>query len=245
MTQAIATQSTSTPLPLPWVERLFERFAAMYGTKFLDLWRDMDVQAVKAAWAEDLAGMTVDEIKAGIDALKTKPWPPTLPEFIALCRPVLDPKVEWAEACEQMRIRLQGKGEDRWSRPQVYWAAVKIGQYDLERQPWEQIKARWIYSLDNAKADPLPEYHAPLPAPGKTTTTNDVAKQKIAEATEKSGIKNVGDGQPSTRWAVALAVRESNGEVLSQVQQDFWRGALGVKAGISAKDYLAGVEQAA
>lgn len=244
MEQTPAIPSTSNPLPLPWVERLFERFAAMYGGKFLDLWRDMDVAAVKSAWAEDLAGLTVDEIKSGLAALKTRPWPPTLPEFIALCRPAIDPRTEWAEACEQMRIRLQGKGLDKWSRPQVYWAAVKIGQYDLQSLSWDQIKPRWVYALDNAKADPVPEFHAPLPAPGQTTTTREKAAKRIIEISDKTGIK-AANGQPSTKWAVALAEREAGGEDLSHIQKTWWREALGAPHETSAKDFLAGMEKKA
>jgi hypothetical protein len=141
---------------LPWVERLFERFASMYGAKFLDLWRDMDIARVKDAWAEELAGLTVDEIKTGLAAMKTKPWPPTLPEFIVLCRPPRDARADWAEAVEQMRVRLKGQGGDRWSRPQVYWAAVAIGLHDLNQHTWEQIRARWENALASAKTDAVP-----------------------------------------------------------------------------------------
>ena len=116
----------STPLPSAWIDRLFERLSAFYGNKFLDLWRNLDAQSVRRAWAEELAGFTPDELKRGLAACRAREWPPTLPEFMGLCRPSRDAKAEWAEACEQMRVRLQGKGADRWSRPEVYWAAIAI-----------------------------------------------------------------------------------------------------------------------
>ena len=34
--------STSEPLPTAWIEKLFERMAALYGSKFADMWRGTD-----------------------------------------------------------------------------------------------------------------------------------------------------------------------------------------------------------
>lgn len=176
----LATNETSPPLPAAWIDRLFTRLAMMYGNKFADMWRGIDTNAIKAAWAEDLAGYTPDELKRGLEWCKTQAWPPTLPEFMTACRPVADARTEWAEACEQMRIRLEGKGADVWSRPQVYWAAVSIGWYDLNSTAWEQIKTRWANALANAKADPVPEYRAALPAPGKQTLGREEADRVLA-----------------------------------------------------------------
>ena len=120
--------ATLPALPSEWIDRLWQRFMLMYGNKFADMWRDLDPVAVKHAWGEELYGYTADELKRGLAWCKTQTWPPTLPEFMCACRPVLDAKTEWAEACEQMRVRLEGKGLDRWTRPEVYWAAVSIGK---------------------------------------------------------------------------------------------------------------------
>ena len=75
-------------LPEAWIDRLFARLSSMYGTKLSDLWRGSDPHEVKAVWAEKLAGFydMPDCIKNALDACDDKPWPPTLPEFIALCR---------------------------------------------------------------------------------------------------------------------------------------------------------------
>ena len=42
------------PLPQPWVDRLFEKLTLVYGRQFLDRWRDLDIEAVKADWAREL-----------------------------------------------------------------------------------------------------------------------------------------------------------------------------------------------
>lgn len=78
------------PLALPddWIERLFSKLSALYGSKFSDLWRGTDAVEVKALWASKLAGFYQIPgcIKAALDACDDRPWPPTLPEFLGLCR---------------------------------------------------------------------------------------------------------------------------------------------------------------
>ena len=75
-------------LPDAWVERLFERLAALYGSRFADMWRGTDLENVKRTWAEKLGGFAQrpEIIKAALDACDDRPWPPTLPEFLGICR---------------------------------------------------------------------------------------------------------------------------------------------------------------
>jgi len=233
------TNETLPALPSAWIDRIWQRFLMMYGNKFADMWRDLDPNAVKRAWAEDLNGYSADEIKRGLEWCKTQSWPPTLPDFMTSCRPVLDAKSEWAEACDQMRIRLEGRGLDRWTRPQVYWAAVAIGAFDLNNTAWDSIGARWKAALATAKSDPIPEYRAALPAPGKQTVTREQAKDrmseivKIVEATALPGTTKAG-----TKWAYALMEREANGEPTNHIASQFWREALGYPKDMDAKKAL-------
>jgi len=75
-------------LPDPWVERIFDHMAALYGSKFADLWRGTDAEKVKDMWARKLGGFASMPacIRAALNALDERPFPPTLPEFIQLCR---------------------------------------------------------------------------------------------------------------------------------------------------------------
>lgn len=237
----LATNDTSQPMPSAWVERLLARFATMYGNKFTDMWREIEPESIKRAWGEDLAGYTADELKKGLEWCKTQKWPPTLPEFMTACRPVIDARTEWAEACEQMRIRLEGKGADAWTRPQVYWAAVAIGWYDLNSTAWEQISARWKAAVATAKADPIPEYRAALPAPGKQVVTREEAKDRMAEI--RGAVAAVGTTKAGTKWAYALMEREANGESLVHIAAQSWREVLGYPAGMDAKKALEAVKQ--
>ncbi len=75
-------------LPDAWVVRLFERMSAMYGSKFSDLWAGVDPANMRAVWADKLGGFAQrpEIIKAALDACDDRPWPPTLPEFLGICR---------------------------------------------------------------------------------------------------------------------------------------------------------------
>lgn len=76
----------SNALPDAAMERLFARFEAMYGAKFADAWKGCNLANVKTVWAEALGACSRDELAAGIAGCMAKEWPPTLPEFLKLCR---------------------------------------------------------------------------------------------------------------------------------------------------------------
>ena len=74
------------------IEHLFAKFVAIFGTKLADQWAGTDLEKVKATWAEALSELERAEIVLGIQAMvrSGKPFPPTLPEFYAFCRPPID-----------------------------------------------------------------------------------------------------------------------------------------------------------
>lgn len=77
------------PLPSAWVDRLFSRLAAFYGSqKLATMWVDADMAEVKAVWAEQLGRFEPTSISAALQRLidSGNQWPPTLPEFVELCR---------------------------------------------------------------------------------------------------------------------------------------------------------------
>jgi hypothetical protein len=170
----------SSALPEPWIERLFSRFEAMYGARFADAWRGCNLQRVKAVWAEELGGYSREELSSGIAACLTKDWPPTLPEFLKLCRPPVDFTAALIEAVEQMARR--DSGSDRWSHPAIYWAAVKIGSYDLSRKTLQELGPEWNKAFGDqlalGKWEAIPVRPPALPAPGQTHS-REVGKETI------------------------------------------------------------------
>lgn len=81
--------SSHEPLPSAWVDRLFSRFVAMYGSQKVGaMWADSDRDEVKAVWAEALGRFAGQTIAAAVRGLidSGSQWPPTLPEFSEACR---------------------------------------------------------------------------------------------------------------------------------------------------------------
>lgn len=70
------------------IDRLFGEMASLYGAKFADLWAGTDIERVKEKWVEKLKGFADHPgvIQRAMDALDDRPFPPTLPEFLTLCR---------------------------------------------------------------------------------------------------------------------------------------------------------------
>lgn len=70
------------------IDRLFGELEALYGSRFADMWAGTDIERVKAKWTEKLRGFADHPgvIQKAVDALDERPSPPTLPEFMALCR---------------------------------------------------------------------------------------------------------------------------------------------------------------
>lgn len=70
------------------IDRLFGEMAAMYGSKFADLWAGCDIEQVKAKWVEKLKPFAAHPgvVQAALKALDYHPNPPTCPTFVGLCR---------------------------------------------------------------------------------------------------------------------------------------------------------------
>jgi len=61
--------------------------AAIYGHKWVSAHGDSDI--TRDTWQRGLRDITTAELAAGLRAViaRPDPWPPSLPEFRALCRP--------------------------------------------------------------------------------------------------------------------------------------------------------------
>ncbi len=75
-------------LPSEWVERLFLRFQAVYGNRVTTMWADAPVEEVKSVWADALGQFTGEDLKHALTASfeHYTEYPPTLPQFVGLCR---------------------------------------------------------------------------------------------------------------------------------------------------------------
>lgn len=81
--------SNCEPLPIAWVERIFDRMTATYGVqKMSAMWTGIEPDEVKRTWAQALGRYPRPALAAAVEAMPDEcgAWPPTLPEFCALVR---------------------------------------------------------------------------------------------------------------------------------------------------------------
>lgn len=158
---------------LALIDHLFNRLDGLYPNK----WRvafanDKAIANWRIAWAEGLSDerVTAEEVRAGLKACRSREWPPSFAEFFRDCRPPIDYTAALLEAIEQMARRESNR--DRWSHPAIYWAAAKIGAYDLSRRTVRELEHEWRKAFgDQLAADQweaIPERLPALPSPGQT-----------------------------------------------------------------------------
>ncbi len=228
MNAPLQTSSISTSLPSNWVERILDHMWSSFGKKFVDQWAGIDPEKLKAHWGAKLAGYTAAELKRGIDALDKQTFCPTLPEFMRLCRPPIDPIAAYYEAVEGMAARERGD-VGKWSHPAIFWATVAIGAHDLKASTYSSIKGRWEKALqdeiDKGQWVDIPKPTLSLPAPSKREIDASAATKVLA------GLKDMtADGRADHRlWAKRIMRRVANGETVKVVAVTMAKDALAAK----------------
>ena len=203
-------------LPMPWVERIFLRLSTLYGSKLSQMWATVPQEQMREVWAEELAGFTAEEIAAGLTACKLREWPPTLPEFLRLCRPLMASEPAYYEAVKGMVARNRGE-VGKWSHPAIYWAAVALGAQMLLSSTYGSVKAVWdkAFGEEMAKGEwaAIPQPAAYLPAPGQTQAT----KEEAEAALKRMGATKMLDPQHTAprRWIEKLEKRIASGHTPS------------------------------
>ncbi|MNV16291.1 hypothetical protein D3C71_1070460 [compost metagenome] len=139
--QLAHTTDALPPVPVAWAARLIERMQALYGAKFAQQWDGIAPARLAEVWAEEIAGYTAEEIQRGLASCRGRTFPPTLPEFLGLCRPTLNPETAYHEAVAGMSARSRGV-IGNWTHPGVYWAAARVGLSEqAATRAWDVLKA--------------------------------------------------------------------------------------------------------
>ena len=216
-------------LPEAWIDSLFARMSAFYGARFADMWRGTDLDEVRRTWGRELAGLTRDELRAGVANLRTRFFPPTLPEFIALCRPALNVDAALYEAIEQMRRR--DYGEDQWSHPAIYHAAATIGAHDLRSLSFSELRPRFERVLRDfeRRTDLQPVTPRPpsLPEPPARVGSADAEACFARLRVICAACLN---RKPGKEWAEKIVARAEAGRKIHHNKLAIARAALGSTA---------------
>lgn len=143
----MSSQPMSAALLDRAMERLFARFAAMYGDAAMKrMWGQQSPEAVKGIWADSLSRFDVQAIMAGLRNLEDagNTFPPTLPEFIGACRrkpetmapehrpllPVPDRTPEEIAAGKALADKIVRAVSNRPVRDPAAWAYRVIERYE-------------------------------------------------------------------------------------------------------------------
>lgn len=123
---------TLPEIPKEWIDRLFARLWAWYGKAIEEKW-GADIELAKSIWREDLAGLSTEQLKAGMahcrDSCK---FPPSLPEFRNICLTggkQIDAEVEWRK-CVSGRYECLAH----------YWAVQEYGYAKLHNDEWREAR---------------------------------------------------------------------------------------------------------
>lgn len=75
------------PAPQAILDTVWLSMIARYGGRWERDFGSLPKGVTADVWAHDLAGLTIDEVKRGLNALRSRSgeWPPGAPEFRALC----------------------------------------------------------------------------------------------------------------------------------------------------------------
>lgn len=223
------TSSTSTPLQA-WVEKLLHYMLVCYGKRFTDQWVMTSSAELIEVWAQELEGMTHSELKRGKEALSTRDWPPTLPEFKRMCRPPVDPMRAYYEAVAGVQARFAGE-HGTWSHPAIYWAAMPMA-VELREQTFSAVKARWETALQQQLAkgvwDEIPAPMLQLTAPGKSTTSQERAAEAIHQLAGL--VLNRPANCDPRGWARRIVARHAAGDKITPAQLRMAQEALQTEA---------------
>lgn len=195
-------------LGLAPMDHLFNRLDGAYPRRWRDSFgSDQSIQNWRESWAEafDDERITFDEVKAGLDRIRKEcDWPPSLAEFLKACRETINVDAALYEARAQMANRRYGT--DQWTNPAFYWAAVRIGEFDMLNASHGQLLARFGEALREVvragNVEPVPK-RAPqyLPAPGKASAKPEAVAEELAK------MRNPQQAIGSRQWAHAVIAR--------------------------------------
>jgi hypothetical protein len=100
-------------------------------------------------------------------------------------------------------VRKRQHGRDVWSNPAIYWAATKVGEFDMISQSFSSIKPRFESALKkvlDGEVLPVPARVAALPAPGAAESTREYGAQKLQELGASAAFKRT-PGGANIGWA--------------------------------------------
>lgn len=178
------------------VGMLFRVFGRAFGSKWRATFEDPQAPLV---WERKFSsiGMSAEMVRSGIGPATDLAFPPSLGEFIALCRA----EAPHPDAALREAIRWQPDREFAWSHPAIGAAARDIGYHTLHamkdrrlRPLFADVYRQMLVRFARGESLELPAVRA-LPAevrvvPPRGEPTSPATAAAIAQAARACGVRN-------------------------------------------------------
>ncbi|MBR7070430.1 MAG: hypothetical protein IKI30_08325 [Oxalobacter sp.] len=208
------------------IEHILLEQKMLFGNLFEKQWGNVGFPEMIEFWERKLSGFSPEELRRGYKALNKLKYPPTLPEFMQLCRPSIDKTKAYYEAVKGVQERRLGrKGE--WSHRAIFWAAASMA-FDLLNMSYQQVRSRFEKVLDDELEKTfwpeIPEACTALPPP---KVDREKAKVEAEAALKRIGAANaVPSANGNGQWIVRNLERMKEGwKPLPGVRACILRGA--------------------
>lgn len=178
------------------MDELFARFAARYGRAWTTQCGTTDraMALTHAEWAETLAGLTRAQVQHGlvIDAKRGDQWPPSSPQFRAMCLDVPSfPALRYE--CQHPEVPRTPFGVLCWQFIDAYTLARadRQGADRILRDAYELARA---HVLDGGKLPVVHEALAKPDVPERTPASPETARRHVDEILRKLDVDDQAEG---------------------------------------------------
>lgn len=180
------------------MDRLWIRMAEIFGHKWTSQYGDTPLET----WAKRLGAMSADEIAYGVNACANSnlQWPPSLPDFCALCQPDAAALGLPDQATAFLEAMRQSHAPDDYifSHEAVRLAGIAVGWYDMQRciPSEESLRQRFssAYGALVGKVQRGESLSAPAQAIGSdrdknpADLANEEAEQRLNDRIRSQGL---------------------------------------------------------
>lgn len=133
--------STALTLTEEKIKNLWARMSSVYGYRWKSAYGPKD----DGTWLHALQGLTPEQLSRGVKRAikKFQTWPPTLPEFRALCESAEDLGIPSVSDAYRLAMLEIAKFQPQWSNAVVYAMACEFGVRRLSEIPQAQAWSEW------------------------------------------------------------------------------------------------------
>lgn len=148
------------------MRRLWQRMAEIYGHRWTSAYGDDAGASAGQTWAKGLAGVRPEQIATGLESalVSAEPWPPTLPEFRAMCLGIPSFAAVRSELAAR-DVRRSAFARLVWSMLDLYrWRTADADRADRLLREAYDVAREHVMRGGELPPDPVAEIeHAPEP----------------------------------------------------------------------------------